>query len=44
MAGELKFQIYLGKTDEPPHLKLPEHWVNSTLYNAVNEHPFKTVK
>ena len=38
------FQIYPGKTDGPPHLKLPEHWVNSTLYNAVNEHPFETVK
>ena len=38
------FQIYLGKTDGPPHLKLPECWVNSTLYNAVNEHPFETVK
>ena len=42
------FQIYPGKTDEPslptPHLKLPECWVNSMLFNAVNEHPFETVK
>ena len=39
------FQIYPGKTDddEPLHLKLPEHWVTSSLSNAANESPFKTV-
>ena len=29
--------------DIPPHLKLPEHTVNSSLFNAVNESPFETV-
>ena len=44
----LNFQIYPGKTDEPSlhpsHLQLPELRVNSLLFNAVNEHPFETVK
>ena len=34
----VKLKIY------PPPLKLPELWVNFTLYNAVNERPFETVK
>ena len=39
------FQIYPGKTNgPPPRLKLPEHWVTSMLFNAVNEHPFETAK
>ena len=38
------FKIYLGNTDDyPPHLKLPELRVNSSLFNAVNESPFETV-
>ena len=38
------FQIYPGKTDNgPPHSKLPEHRVNSSLFNVTNESPFKTV-
>ena len=39
------FQIYPGKTDDrpPPHLKLPEHWVNSLLFNVTNESPFEMV-
>ena len=40
----LHSQIYLGKTDDlSPHSKLPEHRVNSSLFNAVNESPFETV-
>ena len=27
----------------PPTLKLPEHRVNSSLFNAVNESSFETV-
>ena len=40
------FQIYPGKSSDlpPPPVKLVEHWVNFTLDNADNEHPFETVK
>ena len=43
------FQFYPGKTEKPslppsPHLKLPELRVDSSLFNAVNECPFETVK
>ena len=31
------FQIYPGKTDDPPNSKLPEVRLNSSLFNAVNE-------
>ena len=39
------FQIYpqgINLTD-CPHLKLPEHWVNSLLSNVANENPFEMV-
>ena len=42
--GDQIWQIYPGKSDDrPPHLKLAEHKVNSSLFNAVNESPFETV-
>ena len=38
-----KSQFYLGKTDDIPPCKLPEHRVISSLFNVINESPFEMV-
>ena len=41
-AQILRF-TWVKLTDYPPHLKLPELRVNSSLFNVVNESSFETV-
>ena len=37
------FQIYPWGVNLTPHSKLPEHRVNSLLFNVTNDSPIKTV-